>query len=194
MPPKVRFQQEIIVDAAFELAKTNGLDAINARSVAGEIGCSTQPIFRVFENMDQLKKRVMEKAVQHFDTYIAKTQNSSESSFKSVGMAYLLFAMNEPHLFQMVFLRCCKSSAAREKYRCSTYVIETLVNKAGFNTEQAKIIQRHMWIYTYGLAALLMTGQLRYEKEELSDMIDMEYRAIVSGLLWEKSGQINPPA
>lgn len=193
MPPKVRFQQQNIVDAAFEIARNHGLDAINARSVAGEIGCSTQPIFRVFENMDQLKARVLEKAEQHFDEYISSSKSFSESSFKSVGMAYLLFAMNEPHLFHMVFFRCCESSAARDKYSCSDYVIDALVEKSGFNKEQAEIIQKHMWVYTYGLAALLMTGQLRYEEAELSNLIDMEYRAIVSGLLWKEAGQIFPP-
>ena len=193
MPPKVRFQQHNIVDAAFELARNHGLEAINARSVASEIGCSTQPIFRVFENMDQLKACVLEKAEQHFDSYINNSKSSSESVFKSVGMAYLLFAMNEPHLFQMVFLRCCENTAAKEKYGCSDHVIDTLVGKSGFDREQALIIHRHMWIYTYGLAALLMTGQLRYDKAELSNMIDMEYRAIVSILLWKDAEQISVP-
>ena len=194
MPPKVRFQQHNIVDAAFELARNHGLEAINARSVASEIGCSTQPLFRVFENMDQLKACVLEKAEQCFDAYINNTRKSQETSYKFVGMAYLLFAMNEPHLFQMVFLRCCDNTAAKKKYGCSDHVIDTLVDKSGFNREQAQIIQRHMWIYTYGLAALLMTKQLCYDEAELSRMIDMEYRAIVSGLLWKDADQICVPS
>jgi hypothetical protein len=94
----------------------------------------------------------------------------------------------------MVFLRCCNSTPVKMKYGCSNHVIDVLVEKSGFDKEQAQIIHRHMWIYTYGLAALLMTGQLHYDEAELSRMIDMEYRAIVSSLLWKDAEKIHVPS
>ena len=194
MPPKVRFQQQDIITAAYELARKHGLDAINARSVAGEIGCSTQPIFRVFENMEQLKARVFEKAIRRFSDFIEENKNCCESPFKSLGLAYLLYSMKEPHLFHMVFMRHPAEIPAEVKaFNCSELVIETLVEKSGFSKEQAEAIHLHMWVYTYGLAAMLATEQLKFTADELNELLNMEYRAVVSALICEKTKEILPP-
>lgn len=193
MPPKVRFQQQDIVTAAYELARKNGLDAINARSVANEIGCSTQPIFRVFENMDQLKEHILEKAVQRFTEFINENRNCCESPYKSLGLAYLLYAMEEPHLFHMVFMCQPVAADATQSFQCRELVIETLVKKNGFTLEQAETIHQHMWIFTYGLAALLATNQLKFTSAELSEKLNMEYRAVVSALISEEAQQIHLP-
>lgn len=194
MPPKVRFQQQDIIAAAYELARKQGLDAINARSVAGEIGCSTQPIFRVFENMEQLKARVFEKAVQRFSVFIEKNKNCCESPFKSLGMAYLMYAAEEPHLFNMVFMRHPTEKPAEvQAFHCRELVIQTLMEKSGFTAEQAEAIHTHMWVYTYGLAAMLATEQLAFTNDELSELLNMEYRAVVSALLCEETKQFRPP-
>lgn len=194
MPPKVRFQQQDIIAAAYELARKHGLDAINARSVAGEIGCSTQPIFRVFENMEQLKSCVLEKAVQYFSDFIEENKNCCESPYKSLGMAYLLYALKEPHLFHMVFMRHPGTCASEiEAFHCKDLVIETLVQKNGFTVEQAQAIHLHMWVYTYGLAGMLATGQLAFTTEELSEMLNMEYRAVVAAQTCEETKRIRIP-
>lgn len=194
MPPKVRYQQQDIVNAAFELACKHGLDSINARSVAGKIGCSTQPIFRVFENMEQLKDCVIEKAEQRFSDFIKENQNCCESPFKSLGKAYLLYAMQEPHLFHMVFMRRHNpQSMESTPFKCREMVVQTLVEKASFSPEQAQIIHQHMWVYTYGLAALLATEQLKFTTTELDELLNMEYRAVVSVLTCKDSQQILPP-
>ncbi len=195
MPPKVRFKENDIVDAAYELARKKGLDAINARSVAAAIGCSTQPIFRVFENMEQLKDRVLEKAIECFSEYIDTNRQSSGAVYKSVGIAYLLFATEEPYLFQMVFLsKRDERQKAMSAFACKEVVVQTLMEQSGFSLEQAKVIHQHMWVYTYGLAAILATGQLKYTTNELNDLLMMEYRAIVAALQCKDIEQINPPA
>ena len=62
MPPKIRFDRDCIINAAYQLARKDGYEAINARAVAKEMGSSTQPLFRVFENMEKLKAEVYKKA------------------------------------------------------------------------------------------------------------------------------------
>lgn len=194
MPPKVRFQQQDIVTAAYELARKHGLDAINARSVASEIGCSTQPIFRVFENMEQLKARVFEKAVQHFSDFIEENKNCCESQYKSLGMAYLLYATKEPHLFHMVFMRCPVGATPEVPFfQCREEVLQMLVEKASFTQEQAEAIHLHMHVYTYGLAAMLAINQVRFTTDELSELLNMEYRAVVAALTCKDIQNIQLP-
>ena len=43
MPPSVRFSREAVLNAAYQLVRREGPNAINARAVARELGGSTQP-------------------------------------------------------------------------------------------------------------------------------------------------------
>ena len=47
-----------ILDTAFEMTREEGIAGVTARRVAARAGCSTQPIFRVYENMEELQAAV----------------------------------------------------------------------------------------------------------------------------------------
>ena len=55
MPPKVRIQKEDILAAGLQLLREKGPGAVNARSIAAGLGCSTQPIFSNYATMEQLQ-------------------------------------------------------------------------------------------------------------------------------------------
>ena len=59
MPAKVRYPRESIIAAAVRLVRHSGPEALNARALAKEMGCSTQPIFRVFDSMEQIHAEVV---------------------------------------------------------------------------------------------------------------------------------------
>jgi Transcriptional regulator len=61
MPPKIKTTQEDIILAAIHLTRNGGWDSVNARSLAKELGCSTQPIFRAFGSMEELKEMVYKR-------------------------------------------------------------------------------------------------------------------------------------
>ena len=52
--PKQKITQEMILDAAFTLLRTQGHEAVNARSIATQAGCSVQPIYSCYANMSEL--------------------------------------------------------------------------------------------------------------------------------------------
>ena len=64
MPPTKRISKEAIVDAAVEVLRSGGASAVNARSVAKKLGCSTQPIYLSFQSMNELKTAVTQQAVE----------------------------------------------------------------------------------------------------------------------------------
>ena len=55
MPPKVKITKEMIIDAAFEIARSEGAENINARTVSKKLGCSTQPVMYHFKTIEELK-------------------------------------------------------------------------------------------------------------------------------------------
>ncbi len=48
MPAKPKISKEMIVDAAFEIARKEGMENINARTVSEKLSCSTQPVMYHF--------------------------------------------------------------------------------------------------------------------------------------------------
>ena len=52
MPPKQKYTQEFIIEQATRII-ANG-EEITARALAEKIGCSTQPIFSQFADMEML--------------------------------------------------------------------------------------------------------------------------------------------
>ena len=56
MARKESVTRQMILDAAFEMADVNGYREVTARKLANHIGCSTQPIFRVYTNMEELQE------------------------------------------------------------------------------------------------------------------------------------------
>ena len=49
MPAKAKVTKEMIIDAAFEIAKEMGAENINARTVSQKLSCSTQPVLYHFK-------------------------------------------------------------------------------------------------------------------------------------------------
>ena len=96
MAPRVKVTKEDIVNAAFDVVRKSGAQNLNARTVALELNCSTQPIFSNFETMKELQLAVVEKADSLCREYISREIERGEfPPFKASGMAYIRFAEQE---------------------------------------------------------------------------------------------------
>ena len=58
MPPKPRITREMILNAAYAIAREQGADMINARTIAQRLGCSTQPVLYHFARMEDIRREV----------------------------------------------------------------------------------------------------------------------------------------
>ena len=91
MPPKVRVAKDMILSRAFSMARENGFDSITARSLADGLGCSTQPIFRVYENMEMLRQDLCRETQSYFVSQIVKEGRT----LTEMGMSYIELAKKE---------------------------------------------------------------------------------------------------
>ena len=103
MPPKPKYTKEEIVDAAFELAREKGIDAVVAREVGKRLNTSSTPIFTVFDNMEELKNEVFQRAKNMFIQYMDDVLEY-QPAFKEFGMRWVRFAKEEPNLYSFLFL------------------------------------------------------------------------------------------
>ena len=156
MPPSVRFSREAVLTAAYELCRREGPNALNARSVAKELGGSTQPIFRLFSGMDELKQAVIELALKTWKDSLQERIHTSRFPYLSIGMSFLLFARDEPELFKLLFMRDRISDGSCTDYNVN-WGIPLIVDTVQVDTETAGKLYERNWLFCYGLAVSIAT-------------------------------------
>ena len=93
MPAKRKIQKEDILQASISIISHEGFNALNARKIAKKLGCSTQPLFYIYENMEEhelfkimFNRKINEGAFDFIDlTGSAKT--ILETISKQTGMS-----------------------------------------------------------------------------------------------------------
>ena len=64
MPPKQKFTKEDIVEAAFNVVREQGWEALSQRSIAKKLNASIGPIYSYLKSMTNLEEAVIEKAYE----------------------------------------------------------------------------------------------------------------------------------
>ncbi|WP_274361703.1 TetR/AcrR family transcriptional regulator [Paenibacillus thermotolerans] len=103
MAPKTKFTKEQIVDAAFEIARTEGVDSITIRKVAEKLGSSIAPIYVNFKEAGELIEEVYKKTFE-VSRQILMEQNSGHP-FHDIGAASIRFARKYPVLFRDLVMK-----------------------------------------------------------------------------------------
>ncbi len=186
MPPKAKFTREEIIEAALEIVRNEGFAALTARALGAKLGSSARPIFTVFQSMEEVQKAVIDAAKALYREYVQKGL-SETPAFKGVGTQYILFSMNEPKLFQLLFM---KENADAPELSSVLPIIddnyEAILSSVrdgyGLTGETAKKLYRHLWIYTHGIAALCATKTCRFTGEEISAMMTEVFIGLLKSL------------
>lgn len=168
-----------VLDTAFQMTREEGFANVTARKVAAKAGCSTQPIFRVYKNMEELWIAVYEKAAAFFQDYYSLYPRTGKTPFSNLGMAYIAFAREEKHLFQLLFV-------SDEAYKKSMYEL--------LNGEQGNVVYEinlarvsgcpdpgglfmKMWIFIHGAACMSLTGDYDLSDVETLELLERSYEA-----------------
>lgn len=181
MPPKVKFSKEQIIDTAFCLVERQGIDALTARNLGKELGCSSAPIFTAFENMEEVQMLVAKKAMALYGDYVTEGLKDA-LPFKGAGLAYVRYAIDHPLLFRFIFMS--KGKGETTHYLPSgdenePAIISTITNYYGINREDAKRLYNHLSIYTHGLGVLFAQGNLTFTFEDADRMLSEIFYSII---------------
>lgn len=181
MPPKQRITREMILEKSFAMFCKDGMEAVNARSVAKALNCSTQPIFSYFAGMDDLKKALEQKALETFEATIAAAGEGGDP-LEACCLAYVRFAQEQPRLLSHLFLRNAVEGDSDFNGEMFARLEAAEMENGGLDGEQARELCRHMWVFAHGMAALRAVGKVDFSDDRVSEMIRMEREAIVMRL------------
>lgn len=182
MPPKAKFSREEIIEAAFQIARTDGLEKITARELGARLGSSARPIFTVFENMDEVKAEVIIRAKALYGQYVADGLQQ-ELAFKGVGMAYIRFSIEESMLFQLLFMSPAAGQTGVEnilpEIDDSYEKILESVQKYVDTRKAAEMIYQHLWTYSHGIATMCATKLCSYTMEQIGERLTQIFLALM---------------
>lgn len=179
-------KQEIISKAsirlaAFNMAKEQGIYEITARKLAAYTGCSTQPIFRNYKNMEECLNDVYEDALSYFDEFYNSFEKSSHVPFVNLGMTYIAFAEKEPNLFKFLFMT--KNTHEMNLYTMlngrTGAVIKEMNSAKSEGISNPEAIFMKMWMLIHGAACMTITGEYDLSGVQTRLQLEDAYKAFV---------------
>lgn len=188
MPAKKQVPKEDIVNAALAILRESGMDAINARSLAKKLRCSTQPIYLSFQGMDELKAVVAEKVKEIYADFLKQEIGRSEMPpHKAYGMGYIRFAKEETEMFRYLFMRNRSEGEIKDEAEESTEtIVKLIMENNGLSREEAFQFHMELWIFVHGFATMLATSYLDWDWETISGMVTDAYLGIKSRFMKEE--------
>lgn len=179
MAPKTKVTKEEIVDIAVDIVRKQGAAALNARTLAAALDCSTQPVFSNFAGMEQLRFAVAQKAEQMFREYMQQEADSGEfPAYKASGMAYIRFAKEEKELFKLLYMCDRTDAQISEKSDINDQMENMVHSNTGLDPQKAKLFHLEMWAYVHGIATMFATNFLDLDWELVSTMLTDAYQGL----------------
>ena len=191
MPPKAKFTKEEIIDAGLAILRERDISAVTAREIGNYLGSSARPIFTVFENMSEVLDGIDKKAREIYSEYVQQGLQQSPA-FKGVGQAYIQFAIREPKLFELLFMRKLSGDIGVNKILPEIddnypVILKSITDQYPVSKDDAVILYRHLWIYSHGIATLCATSMCRFTEEEISNMLTDVFKSLLIEKLKGKS-------
>ena len=190
MPPKAKFTKEQITKAALCVVSEKGAQALTAKELGAALGTSTTPIFTVFHSMQEVQDAVMLAAMERFEEYAHKAAHLGPV-FKQIGMQMILFAKEEPKLYQLIFMSSISEAQTFDDIYAhlgslADECLDVLQKDYDLSKDNAKTLFEHVWIHTFGIGALCATGMCDFSHEQIAQMLTQDFTAM---MMLMKSGK-----
>lgn len=180
MPPTVRFTRDAVLHAACQLMRREGMEALNARAIAKELGGSTQPIFRLFTNMEDLHRELILYVARQFQAHAEADMAQSDSPYIQLCTTYLLYGRDEPELFKLLFMRDRVSEGQYSDQMNFDLVFNIIKKETPLDDETALRFFERTWLFIHGLAVCIATKYIPCQDERyLISMVKEAYNAAV---------------
>jgi AcrR family transcriptional regulator len=191
MPPKTKVTAEMVVNAAIEVARQSGYESINARTVSGQLHCSTQPVMYHFSTIESLKKAAYKRLDQLHSEYMMNTR-PGQDPILGIGLNYIRFAVEEPQLFRFLF----QSGYAEENNLLEMVDSEELVpvlaamrEGAGLSMEKTRQVFITVALFAHGYASIIANNHLEFDEKLIAEHLERTWNGAVLAAAQEEQDE-----
>ena len=185
MGRRTQITKQIILEAALRMLIRDGYSSINVKSLAGEIGCSTQPIVWHFENMQAFRREFFHYCVCYAKEQFTVWNGSLDEMLMETARGYITIACNMPNLFRFVFVdnkdECKNSDVVQDLQLDNTKkIIALLCQEKGLSEQQAASFLMNYEFYIHGIASYTASGFVNYPEEEIIAVVSRARNAFLA--------------
>lgn len=175
MPPEIKLSRRAMLDGVISIIEKSGWEAVSARSVAVELGISTQPLYREFGDMEGVKAAALERGFEIFGEYIG-------GDALDQAVRYVMFAAERGNLFNFLFRgRAGKFKGLSELSHSlipTTDIINRLSEITSLTGEVVYELHLKLWLALHGMACFAADNGLTVTENEIKDFTLQTTRAL----------------
>ena len=182
MPPRGKITRDSIAEAAFRIARARVAESVNARSVAEELHCSTQPVLYHFAAVEEVRQAAYRRADQFHSAYLMDIPEDAAEPMLEIGLNYIRFAIEEPHLFRFLFQSGCGAGNSLAEMVDSDElkpVLGFMGEAMGLGPEQTREVFLTLALLVHGYASLIASGGLAYDEKAVAAHLERACRGAV---------------
>jgi AcrR family transcriptional regulator len=157
MGRSVKFTKDELVKKGVLFIKEKGLSQFSTRNVAKYIGCSTQPFFKNYLNMELYKGDLYIELFNDFEQFLTKNVRDNKD-LVTLSYAYILYSKREANSFEALFFNNL-DKYPNIKEKAGDYMnrmfVTTLINQYKFEKELAVKTSRDIVFYLHGIASII---------------------------------------
>ncbi|MFC4003390.1 TetR/AcrR family transcriptional regulator [Prauserella oleivorans] len=170
-----------LVEAAADLARTGGPQAVTIRAAARQVGVTPTAAYRHFAGHQELlhaaKEEALRRMAQSMRAELSKRPEPDDpvvaalGRLAAIGRGYVAFATSQPGLFST----CAEGNALSEPgemsdaapFQLLVDVLDDLVKVGYLPPERRPLAEFAAWSLVHGMAMLFVDGPLREAGDEL---------------------------
>lgn len=182
MPTTIRITKEMILNAAFDITRNEGIEKLSNREIAKKMNCSIRPIYYQFKNSEELYKALYNKINSYFYDFIMKNIVDDIPHYKQIGINYIKFAQEETNLFKVLFMspsRNLPNTFVETDKTGFAGVVAAIKLSTHLSDKDIKSFHTKMWIFVHGIATLTVSRSFKFTEEQIRDLLSQEFQALM---------------
>lgn len=182
MPTTIRITKEMILNAAFDIIRNEGIEKLSNREIAKKMNCSIRPIYYQFKNSEELYKALYNKINSYFYDFIMKNIVDDIPHYKQIGINYIKFAQEETNLFKVLFMspaRNLPNTFVETDKTGFAGVVAAIKLSTHLSDKDIKSFHTKMWIFVHGIATLTVSRSFKFTDEQIKDLLSQEFQALM---------------
>ncbi|SOC11546.1 TetR family transcriptional regulator [Ureibacillus xyleni] len=191
MAPKSKFTKEQIIDTAFEIAKTDGINSITIRKVAENLGSSIAPIYVNFNDVNELIDEVIKKT-RDISKQLLSEQNSG-NPFHDIGVASLRFAKEYSTLFRDFVMNNYSLDQQDLDIKILIEMMKQDPLLTDFNEAELMNLLLKMRIFQTGLSIMVANGLMpeEFDDAKMINILDSTALELITGARLRKEENVD---
>lgn len=183
MPPKTKINQEMIIDAAIRVIQAQGHEQMNARTIAAELHCSTQPVMYHFRTIEEIRAAAYRKADVFHSEYIRPIGQRNSNLLLELGLNYIRFGFEQKNLFRFLFQTNGFEGLSMMNLvadPANTEIIQMVSQVMNCSAEEAKEAFFTLFVSAHGIASLLANNAMEYDEETFKSVLKNAYHNVAN--------------